>query len=107
MKPILLFIGLLLGYISTATAGNGESALAKKMRQHIIYPEHLLIKHIETEVNVTVKIDQDGTVLIQHIQSDSEEMNQSVRSQISTMNFSTYPELIGKTFRYRFIMKIQ
>lgn len=57
MKTFILFLGLLLGYISTATAGNGENALAKKMRAHVSYPEQLMSKRIETVVDVVVQID--------------------------------------------------
>ncbi len=106
LQTLILAVSfLLIG--ATSFAGNGESVFRKKVNSKIKYPEHVSQK-VDAEVYVQFTVLQSGEIQIDSISSVSEEINNSIAEQIKALKVSASDkDVIGKTFRYKFLMKVQ
>ena len=106
LQTLILAVSfLLIG--ATSFAGNGESIFRKKVNSKIKYPENVSEK-VDAEVYVQFTVLQSGEIQIDSISSVSEEINQSIIEQIKALKVNTSnTDVIGKTFRYKFLMKVQ
>ena len=103
----LIILMLIFFFASSAFAGNGESVFRKKVSRKICYPEHIE-KKVETEVYVQFTVQQNGEIVIDSIQSENEEIKVAIRDQIRQLEVApTDTDVVGKTFRYRFLLKVQ
>ncbi len=106
IKITLLIANLFLGGLFSF-AGNEENTLTQKINRKISYPSSLAARKIETTVNVSVFINQNRELIIQSIDSENQEMSDAIREQLRKLKFTPTEEMIGQTFQYRFVMKIQ
>jgi hypothetical protein len=101
---------LALAFLLTATfsfAGNGEQVFRKRVSKQIKYPE-LKGEKVETEVYVQFTVSESGEIVIDKIDSASDEINEAIAQQIKDLKVdATDSEVIGKTFYYRFLLKVQ
>lgn len=101
---------LSLAFLLTGTfsfAGNGEQVFRQKVSKHIKYPE-LKGEKVETEVYVQFTVSESGEIVIDTIASASDEINRAIAQQIRDLKVdATDSEVIGKTFYYRFLLKVQ
>lgn len=106
LQALILAISFLLAG-TTVFAGNGESVFRKKVSSKIKYPENVSEK-IDAEVYVQFTVLQNGEIQIDSISSVSEEINKSVAAQIKALKVNaSNTDVVGKTFRYKFLMKVQ
>jgi hypothetical protein len=88
-------------------AGNGVQLFKKKVTAQIKYPEQVSEK-VETEVYVQFTVQESGEIVIDSISSESEEINAAIARQLTELKVnSSDKEVIGKTFYYRFLLKVQ
>lgn len=107
MKIYVLIMMLIFSFSSTLFAGNGESVFRKKISNKISYPENVKEK-VETEVYVEFTVQETGEIVIDNISSESEEINAAIAEQILKLEVKpTDTDVIGKTFRYKFYLKVQ
>jgi hypothetical protein len=95
-------------WLSTPSfAGNGETLFKKKVNSKIKYPEQIS-KKVETEVYVQFSVTEAGEIVIDSISSESEEINTAIAEQLKELKVSAEDkDVIGKTFYYRFLLKVQ
>lgn len=106
-KTILLALSLLLAGTSISYAGNGEKLFRKKVSSHISYPE-LNGEKVETEVYVQFTVQANGEIVIDSISSSSEKINEAISQQLKDLKVNPADkEVVGKTFYYRFLLKVQ
>ncbi|ASS50056.1 MAG: hypothetical protein A3D31_10820 [Candidatus Fluviicola riflensis] len=106
LQTIILAVSFLL-VGATSFAGNGESVFRKKVNSKIKYPENVSQK-VDVEVYVQFTVLESGEIQIDSISSESEEINKSIADQIKALKVSaSNTDVIGKTFRYKFLMKVQ
>ncbi|MDH4472568.1 MAG: hypothetical protein QE487_08150 [Fluviicola sp.] len=106
LQTIILAVSfLLIG--ATSFAGNGESIFRKKVNSKIKYPENIS-KKIDAEVYVQFTVLESGEIQIDSISSVSDEINKAIADQIKALKVNiSNTDVIGKTFRYKFLMKVQ
>jgi len=106
LQTIILAVSfLLIG--ATSFAGNGESVFRKKVNSKIKYPENITQK-VDAEVYVQFTVLESGEIHIDSISSVSEEINEGIADQIKALKVNaSNTDVIGKTFRYKFLMKVQ
>ena len=106
LQTIILAVSfLLIG--ATSFAGNGESIFRKKVNSKIKYPENVSQK-VDAEVYVQFTVLESGEIHIDSISSVSEEINEGIAEQIKALKVNaSNTDVIGKTFRYKFLMKVQ
>jgi hypothetical protein len=94
-------------YTAPSFAGNGETVFRKKVSARVSYPEQVSEK-VETEVYVQFTVQESGEIVIDSISSESEEINAAIAKQLTELKVnSSDKEVIGKTFYYRFLLKVQ
>lgn len=107
MKIYAIILMLIFFFASSAFAGNGETLFRKKVSNKIAYPEQVSEK-VETEVFVEFTVKNSGEIVIDSISSENEEINAAIADQIRQLDVKpTDTDVIGKTFRYRFVLKVQ
>lgn len=105
-KTIILAVAFLLTGTSLF-AGNGEQVFRKKVSNQIKYPA-LKGEQVETEVYVQFTVQPSGEIVIDTIASESEEINAAIAQQIKELKVATTDsDVLGKTFYYRFLLKVQ
>lgn len=107
MKAFTLLFSATVLMASLTFAGNGESTLDKLINRKIHYPESLRAKQIDTRVNVLLSVNDSGSIEIISIESDSNELIEAVKQQVSQLKIKDTSDLIGKQFKYTFHFKIQ
>jgi hypothetical protein len=106
IKSILVALSLFLAGTSVF-AGNGERTLRKQLNQKIKYPE-LQGEKVETAVLVQFTIQEDGSIHIDSISSENAEVNDAIAKQLQELHVSPQDtDVIGKTFNYRIVLKVQ
>ena len=104
-RTILLALSLLIG--ATTFAGNGEQLFKRKVRSKIFYPE-VKGEKVETEVYVQFTVQETGKIVIDSISSANEEINAKIARQIESIKVGALEkDVLGKTFYYRFLLKVQ
>jgi len=108
MKTKLVLLALsILGVGTQVFAGNGEQLFKKKVNNHISYPT-LKGEDVNAEVFVQFTVSEAGELVIDSISSESEEINAAIVKQLSRIKVDECDaEVIGKTFKYRFVLKVQ
>jgi hypothetical protein len=105
-KIVLTAIAFLLTGTSLF-AGNGEQLFRKQVRSQIRYPE-INGEKVETEVYVQFTVSAAGEIVIDTIASENEEINRAIAQQIKDLKIDAGDsEVLGKTFYYRFLLKVQ
>lgn len=108
MKTKIVLTAFLLLLTGTSLfAGNGEQVFRKKISKQIRYPE-LKGEKVETEVYVQFTVQLSGEIVIDTIASASDEINRAIAQQIEDLKVDPADsEVTGKTFYYRFLLKVQ
>lgn len=105
-KTLFLALSFLLAG-ATSFAGNGEQLFKKKINSHIQYPE-VKGEKMDTEVYVQFTVQESGAIVIDSISSGSAEISAAISEQIKALNVNPADkDVIGKTFYYRFLLKVQ
>lgn len=88
-------------------AGNGETLFRRKVSSSIRYPE-LRGEKVETEVFVQFTVQENGHITIDSVTSGNETIKESIVRQLEALKTSPNDkDVIGKTFYYRFVFKVQ
>ena len=102
-----LTVLLALFFNFTSFAGNGERLLKKKIHSQIKYPELKSGEKVETEVYVQLSVNDLGELVIASIESANPEVTDAIRQQLRKISIAPDAELTGKTFYYKFLLKVQ
>lgn len=94
-------------FATSAIAGNGENLVNRIVKRSVSYPEDLKSRGVEANVRVTVKVLEDGKLEVVSINSRSEELKQSVKTQLLAMKLKNYLPFVGQEFSYTFKFEVE
>jgi hypothetical protein len=108
MKVTTTILALCLICISfVGFAGNGESILAKKLNSRVKYPELASGNKVETSVFVQLSVNELGEIIIDKIECSDAEVTAAIAEQIRSIRLAPDTVFSGKTYRYKFVLKVQ
>jgi len=88
-------------------AGNGESVLTRKINSKVKYPELASGEKVETSVFVQLSVNDLGEIVIDRIDCANEEVTAAIAEQIKSIKLTPDSAFAGKTYRYKFVLKVQ
>jgi hypothetical protein len=108
MKTLsILLAAIVLTASSISFAGNGERILKKKISNAIKYPSLKSDEKVETTVTAWVKVDEEGKVKVTGMTAKTPEAASAIKEQLERISNVPSEELAGRTFVYKFVLKVQ
>lgn len=103
----ILFMAAALLVSTNSFAGNGERLLKKKVSNAVRYPSMNASEKAETTVTAWITVDENGSVKVTGMTTSSPAAASAIKKQLEKITHLPTEELIGKTFAYRFVLKVQ
>ena len=106
MRTRIILTALLVLSGFATFAGNGETLIRKQLAENVMYIETAEKTEVTVMVQFTIK--EDGSIVIDEIASESEAVKQALIKEINELKIGQNDtDVLGKTFKYRFIVKIK
>lgn len=86
--------------------GKGDNALSRLINSRIHYPT-IAGGNVEAIVTVNLTVREDGTLQINKISSTDERVVASIQNQLTQIRLKPGSEQTGKSYGYRFVLKVQ
>lgn len=80
--------------------------LEKHLNEKIIYPADAKSNKIEGFVLVSFTISSEGTIEVETINAENEELKAFIEKQLESIRLCPFDKSAGKTFNYKFVFKI-